>query len=105
MSGSAEGALRRAIKAEFSDFAGLIEIETREVRNWASITFSGERHRLGIRLEGGEPTEAAERFCSGLEEREFDLGDHILIDMAVVDSARSEGTATITLEALTIAAD
>ncbi|MDQ8757504.1 hypothetical protein RCO27_14835 [Sphingosinicella sp. LHD-64] len=105
MSASAAGALRRAIRAAFGGFAGLIEIDARDVREWASVTFTGERHLLALRLEGSGAGDAMARFRDGLEDREFDLGDHILVDIAVIDARFDSGIAGITLEALTVAAD
>jgi hypothetical protein len=105
MSGSAAGALRRALKAEFRSFAGLIEIEMREVREWASVTFIGERHSLTLRLEGRGAGAAMAQFRNGLEDRELDLGDHILIDIGVSDSREAEEVAEIALETLTVEAD
>lgn len=105
MSGSAARALRRALKAEFRHFAGLIEIEIRNAREWASMTFTGERHNLAIRLEGRGASAVMARFRNGLEEREFELGGHILIDIAVSSSRDSGEGAEIELEALTVVAD
>ncbi len=105
MSGSAASALRRALKAEFRHFAGLIEIEMGDVRDWASLTFTGARHRLALRLEGPGAGAAMARFRDGLEDREFDLGGHILIDIAVRGSQDAEEVAEIELEALTVVAD
>ena len=105
MSESATVVLRRALKAEFMHFAGLIAIEIRDVREWASMTFTGERHNLALRLEGRGAGAALARFRDGLEDREFDLGGHILIDIAVRDSREAGEVAEIELEALTVVAD
>lgn len=105
MSESAATVLRRGLKAEFGHFAGLIEIEIRDVREWASMTFTGARHSLALRLAGCGAGAAMARFRDGLEDREFDLGGHILIDIAVRDSREAEEVAEIELEALTVVAD
>lgn len=104
MNKSAVGALRRALKKAFVGFGGLIEIETRDVREWASVTFAGERHGVTVRLEGDGAGEAMARFREGLEDREFDLGDHILIDITVSDLHCTAAAAGIGLTALTVTA-
>lgn len=77
------------------------EIEALASRPWASATFSGERHELVLRL----PLPAAIAFLDGLEEREFALRDHVLVDIALVSADRGGDGARLTLEALTIEAD
>jgi hypothetical protein len=93
------------MRKAFAGFAGPIGIEALDAREWASITFSGQRHALRARLEGAGAREAMARFREGLEDREFDLGDHILIGIAVIDARHTADTAEVELEALTVAAD
>jgi hypothetical protein len=74
------------------------EIHARPSRNWASITFTGARHLLEIRL----PTRALAMFEDGLGEAEFALRGHLLADIAI-SGRRTEGDATLLeIEALTI---
>lgn len=105
MSRPAATALTRAIPVHFVDFSGLLSVEMLESRSWASITFSGERHRLNLRLEGPEARAAANAFLDGLREREFDLRDHILVDIACIGEAIEGEALVLALEALTIEAD
>jgi hypothetical protein len=90
--------LRRALCANFADF----EVESLESQAWASITFSGERHRLVLRLDGPEAAAAADAFLPGLAEREFTLRGHILADISLVAQERGADLVRLTLEALTI---
>ena len=95
-------ALRRALCA---GMAGLATVEALSSRSWASITFSGERHHLVLRLEGEGGAAAADKFLDGLAEREFDLPGHILADVALVANERDGDRVRLTLEALTVEAD
>ena len=101
---AAGDALARALRVIFVNFEGSVALDTPVSRRWASITFSGERHRLNLRLEGAEAGRAADAFLDGLCEREFDLRGHILADIALVEDARDGDGVRLTLEALTVEA-
>jgi len=92
-------ALRRALCA---DLAGPAIVEALVSRSWASITFSGERHRIVLRLAGESAGAAADRFLDGLAEREFALDGHILADIALVSDERHTDWIRLILEALTV---
>ena len=62
---------------------------------WASATFVGARHEVRLVME-------AENFLKGINEAEFDLGDHLLADIVVKMLERVDGALIATLEALTI---
>ena len=72
---------------------------------WASVTFTGERHRLTLTLTGPEAAAAADIFLEGLGERDFPMRGHILIDIACVGDTRGEDEVRLTLEALTVEDD
>lgn len=105
MTQPASTALVRALRASFTGFTGLISIEELESRSWASITFSGQRHRLLLSLEGVGAGAMAASFLDGLSDREFDLVGHILVDIICAGKDDSGETVTLSLEALTIEAD
>lgn len=71
-------------------------------RRWASVTFQGARHELVFRLEGEGAEEAAGRFLSGLDARNFELRGHLLADVSPVSEERRPGFARIRLDALTV---
>lgn len=91
-------------------------IEDFESRPWASLTFSGMRHSIAIRLEGPADLVAAgrARLASLLDEPDFGLSGHFLAELALDDrpcdnrDASGEGgldghaRLAIQLEALTI---
>ena len=86
----------------FAPFAKVGEIASAP---WASITYSGERHRLKLAFAGPDAAAAADAFLDGLGEREVPLRGHILIDIACVADERGEDGVRLTLEALTVEAD
>lgn len=94
-------ALLRAIREAFADFAGFM-LEDIRSRSWASVTFSGARHELTLRLEGAGAEAVADRFLAGLDCAEFALGGHIMADIALVWQERRPGQVRVGLEALTV---
>jgi hypothetical protein len=72
-------------------------------RSWASVTFTGARHELGLRLEGDGAEAAADRLCDGLDTAELNLRGHILADIALIYRAPADqGGVRLRLEALTV---
>ena len=94
-------ALLRAIRTAFDDYAGLVVEDVRS-RAWASVTFTGARHELTLRVEGAEAETVAERFLGHLDVAEFALPGHIMADIALLWQERRPGCARIALEALTV---
>jgi hypothetical protein len=80
--------------------AAPVILERSVSRQWASAGARGERHRLDLKM----PSEAADALLTGLESREFDLGDHIVADVTAIADERTGGKARLVIEALTIAA-
>lgn len=97
----ASTALLNAVRASFACFDGFVLEEIRS-RRWASVTFQGARHELVFRLEDEGADEAAGRFLSGLDARNFELRGHLLADLSLVAQERRPGFARIRLEALTV---
>ena len=52
---------------------------------WASVTFTGARHRLELLFDGAEAIEAAERFIVFLPEHEFDILGQLVADATVTE--------------------
>lgn len=91
-------------------------IEDFESEPWASLTFSGTRHRLAIRLEGPIELVAAgqARLTQLMDEPDIHVPGHFLADLALEVTSGAERTAfancdpdgharlAIQLEALTI---
>ncbi|MFN3944719.1 MAG: hypothetical protein ACK4K7_07305 [Allosphingosinicella sp.] len=102
---TAATALTRALARGFAALGEGYRLERIDSRPWASVTFSGARHRLVLRLAGAGAEQAADRFLDGLEEREFQLPGHYVADIARVSDARAGGVVRIEIEALTVEAD
>ena len=81
-----------------------IDIGSIRSERWASVTFTGARHRIECRVAGGRAVELAGRFCSGIGEAEFELRDHIVADIAVAEMTADRDSVSIVLEALTVEA-
>ena len=98
--------LVRALRAGFAAFGTEACFAERTSRDWASITFSGSRHRLKLRLEGDKAGVAADAQLADLAEARLDLRGHMLVDLAVLLDERDEGGTRVrlVLEALTVEA-
>lgn len=98
-------ALGRALFGLFEQQGALVSIDEIASRPWASATFSGEGHTIGVRLGGPQAGTAADAVLPGLEECEIPLPGHILIDVACDGEMRTGGEVLLSLTALTIEAD
>ena len=98
LSGAA-GALIRALAHRAGAQPAIEEIASRP---WASITFTGARHRIALRYTGPDASALAARMCDGLNHAEFDLGRHLLVDIDVVERKEEDAGCRILLEALTV---
>lgn len=66
---------------------------------WASVTFSGARHRLTL---DARATPGLDRWLADLHEAEFALRGHLVADLAVTGIELSDGRAAVTIEVLTV---
>jgi hypothetical protein len=100
-------ALLRALGGHFSAFGGVFRIDELTSRCWASVTFSGARHKVAFSLEGEGAGAAADAFVARMTEIEFDLRGHILADLVLSGDERSAGGGRVRLriEALTVEDD
>ena len=74
--------------------------------DWRSLTFTGERHEIDLRVPGPDSRSAVTRMCAGLEEAEFSIPGVIVADICVALTARAiDGSTQVTIEALTVAED
>lgn len=72
--------------------------------DWQSLTLSGERHEIEIRLVGPQASAAAGLICDGLADAEFALAGLIVADIELVRSPRiaEDGSVEVSIIALTI---
>ncbi|HYI42309.1 MAG TPA: hypothetical protein VD768_01635 [Sphingomicrobium sp.] len=75
--------------------------------DWQSLTFVGERHHFQLRIPGPDGNHVLSRILDGLGDDEFAIPGHFVADIAAVGEPEShpDGSATVTLEALTVAED
>jgi hypothetical protein len=66
---------------------------------WASVTFTGARHRLTLALA---ETAAAETWLAALPEADLPLLGHLLADLQVLTTTPRDGRLYAVLEALTV---
>jgi hypothetical protein len=100
-------ALLRALWAQFTGFDGLFRVDELTSRGWASVTFTGARHRVAFSLVGAGAGTAADCFLQRMEDSDFDLRGHILADIALTSEERdpSGEQVQLRLEALTVEDD
>ena len=75
--------------------------------DWQSLTFTGERHHIGLRITGRDSGQAVARMCAGLEDAEFSIPGIIVADLCLVGTpARTpNGETELMIEALTVSED
>ncbi|MGI8612076.1 MAG: hypothetical protein ACR2KH_07405 [Sphingomicrobium sp.] len=72
--------------------------------DWQSLTLSGERHSVTLRIPGPDAERMVAGFIDGIEEAEFAIPGHNLADIAVAGTpARAlDMSVTVEIEALTV---
>ena len=71
--------------------------------DWQSLTFTGERHEISLRLAGPNPEAALARLRDGLGDAEWQLAGHVVVDILIVgETAAADGSLLVDLEALTL---
>jgi hypothetical protein len=96
-------ALLRALRLRFRLLGvNFVNFEQVLSRQWASVTFTGARHEMTLRLDGEDAEAAADRFTAGLDVAEFALRGHILADIVAVSRESAERGVRLRLEALTV---
>ena len=75
--------------------------------DWRSLTFDGQRHRMGLRIVGDHSAAVAQRMIDRIEDVEFVIPGIIVADIHVAEgpSAERDGSTSLVIEALTLAAD
>ena len=106
MSTAASGLLRALIGRARVDRDRILLIEIVSV-DWQSLTFTGERHRIELRISGPNSGEIAERMTNRLEDAEFSIPGVLVADIIVASgpSVGLDGSTTLTIEALTVVSD
>ena len=91
--------LRRAIERDADGHAVELRIVWSDMTRWASATFTGARHELGLT---GPSSATAEAWLRALPEADLRMRDHLVADLKVVAVGRGDGVLTATIEVLTV---
>jgi hypothetical protein len=104
MSSAASGLLRALIARAGVPRDRILLTEVRST-DWQSLTFVGQRHELHLRIPGPDSASIVHRMCEGLEDAEFGIPGQIVADIALLGrpGCGSDGSTSITIEALTVA--
>lgn len=80
----------------------LTEVESIE---WQSLTFTGERHEIKLRVPGPDSVGIVRRMCAGLADAEFSIPGILVADIGVLGAPtdKADSSVELTIEALTIA--
>ncbi|MEM1132624.1 MAG: hypothetical protein AAGH53_06795 [Pseudomonadota bacterium] len=84
---------------------GAAQLRFHEGHDWASATFTGMRHRLALTFSGSDGVSIGHLLADRLEEHEFSLKRHVVIDIHVahrVERHEGEPTLLLEIEALTV---
>ena len=65
---------------------GAAQVGSHREKSWASITFSGARHRLDLTFAGAEAMEAGEAFIAVLPDHEFAIPGQLVAEATVVEA-------------------
>jgi hypothetical protein len=80
----------------------LIDVQSTD---WRSLTFAGERHLSHLRVPGPGSRDIVDRLCCGLDDVEFNIAA-IVADVTAAEAEEdADGSFSLTIEALTVAAD
>jgi hypothetical protein len=90
--------LERALVRDAAGAGIALAILAADRTRWASVTFSGARHRLSI---AAAPSPRLDAWLAALPEAEFRLRGHLVADVALASERRGE-LVEIELEALTV---
>ena len=103
---TAASSLLRALVARAGVSRDRILLSDVQSVDWRSLTFSGERHQIELRITPPDAPAIANRMCLGLEEAEFSIPGIIVanIGIAGAPSHGLDGSIGIAIEALTVSA-
>lgn len=94
--------LARALVADARAAGVTATVETASERPWASVTYSGARHRLTL-TAGDAPGLAG--WIAALPEAELAVRGHLVADLVVEAVTVADGVATVVTEVLTLVED
>jgi hypothetical protein len=91
--------LERALVRGAADAGIALRVMPAESTRWASVTFTGARHRLRL---VAPVSSSLDDWLAALPEAEFRLRGHLVADLVVTAESRTGEQAEATLEILTV---
>lgn len=73
----------RVVEAVMALADGHGEVTEHRAKNWASITFQGQRHKLVLDFEGAAAVEAGEDLIARLPDYEFEIPGQLVADAVI----------------------
>ena len=103
MSRAAAGLLRALLQRGGDERHRILLTAIRSV-DWQSLTLTGERHSIRLRIPGPHAELIVAAFVNGIEDAEFAIPGQILADIALAcrPQRAPDGSVTLELEALTV---
>lgn len=103
---TAAASLLRALLARAGVDRDRILLSAYRSVDWQSLMFVGERHEIELRIPGAGAESIATRLTDGLADAEFSIPAQIVADIGLrrPPSSNEDGSITLFVEALTIAA-
>jgi hypothetical protein len=104
---AAASALLRALIARSGVARDRILLTEIQSVDWRSLTFTGERHHIGLRVTGGDSHCVVDRMVGGLEDAEFSIPGVVVADIALLGAPQRglDRATSLKIEALTVSED
>lgn len=104
MSPAAAGLLRLLLRRAAVDRDRILLTEFRST-DWQSLTFTGEQHKIRLRIPAPGASEIASQLVNGLAEADFSIPGHVVADIAMSGEPerQEDGAIVLEIEALTVA--
>ena len=100
---SAAAALLRSLLARTGLDQNRIVVGRFHSVDWQSLTFTGERHEITLRIAGPDAARALGLLRDGLAEAEWALEGHVVAEILIVgEEVEPDGSILVDLEALTL---
>lgn len=98
----AQAAILRAAGAIVTPFGARVVIEELRSRDWASLTLTGARHELDVRLDGAGAAAALDALIAALPQAQVSMSGRILAELVVEPGTADDEGVALTICALVI---
>jgi hypothetical protein len=98
----AQAAILRAVAAMALPFGARVVIEELRARDWASLTLTGTRHELDIRLDGPAAAAALAAVSAQMPHENITIAGQLVAELLVEPGTADDQGVVLTLLALVI---